>query len=114
MNALTCLEAGGMMRVKGTIDDYIIKEDTIGNLWTLVNGYAVQVKRNRGYYGWYKHLYGKVVVYPSERVANQVWSNLPDRNKCEVHDNRIIWYQLNKNGTPKTKFIKLGAIINEY
>ena len=114
MTALTCLEERGQMKIKGYIDEYVIKQDKWGNLWTIVNGYAKQVKRNRGYYGWYKYTYGKVVIYPNQQVAFDVWSDLPDKAKCEVHENRIAWYKLNKAGRPIMKFIKLGAIINEY
>lgn len=101
------------MKIKGKIDDYIIKEDRVGNLWTIVNGYAVQIKRNRGYYGWYKHIYGKVIVYPTEQIAHNVWYNLSDKDKCEVHDNRIVWYKLNARNRPVQKFMKLGVIIDE-
>lgn len=114
MSALTCLEQGEQMKIKGTIDSYIIKEDRLGNLWTVVNGYAKQVKRNRGYYGWYKYTYGKVVIYPNQQVAYDAWLHLPDKDKCEVHEDRIAWYKLDKAGKPRKQFIKLGVIINEY
>lgn len=114
MTALTCLEEPGQMKIKGHIDNYIIKQDKWGNLWTIVNGYAKQVKRNRGYYGWYRHYYGKVMVYPNQQIAFNTWSKLPDKNKCEVHENKIAWYKLNKAGKPVQKFIKLGVIIDEY
>mgnify|MGYP007016921962 CR=1 FL=1 len=114
MTALTCLEVGNNMKVKGTIGEYVIKQDSMGNLWTTVNGYSKQVKRNRGWYGWYKHSYGKVVVYPNQQVAFDAWSNLPNKNKCEVHEDRIAWYKLDKSGKPLQKFVKLGVTIDEY